>query len=523
MKSMRALILCIPALTLLGCSHTVHYAYPPPNPAGQVLDLSSVQEPPAPPEQPLTDTKTIQNQPPAQEPREEAPRVEPPAPTEPEPEASEKLMSSQGQKQPGTMGHALTPQVQYWIDRLSGREKRTFQSQLTRLDKIRPSMERIFDQHGIPRDLVYLCLVESGARANAVSCSGAAGYWQFIPDTAKKFGLQVNRYVDERKNLEKSTRAAALYLKHLYGLFGDWYLAIAAYNAGEGAVMRLMKNSGVKTFWDIDDSMAIKMETIEYVPKYIATVILAGNREGYGLPPAQPARPDTVDDAGFLDTLARADGIRGPLAQTAPVVATDAGNASLPGSREDLWREGGPGTTSTERDTGGRTIRYTVKKGDTLYSLARRHKTTVDSVCRANALPLKKGLKPGMKINIPLGTPHAKGKSPKGPSRTHVVAQGENLQIIARNHGVPVQDIIDANRIEDPGIIQPKTVLVIPKSRESGKSTKPKSSKYTVRKGDTIWGISRQFDVPSADLMRWNKLSPTAQLRPGDKLTIRHQ
>jgi hypothetical protein len=101
MKSMRALILCIPALTLLGCSHTVHYAYPPPNPAGQVLDLSSVQEPPAPPEQPLTDTKTIQNQPPAQEPREEAPRVEPPVPTEPEPEASEKLMSSQGQKQPG--------------------------------------------------------------------------------------------------------------------------------------------------------------------------------------------------------------------------------------------------------------------------------------------------------------------------------------------------------------------------------------------------------------------------------------
>jgi membrane-bound lytic murein transglycosylase D len=421
------------------------------------------------------------------------------------------------------MGHALNPQVQYWIDRLSGREKRAFQSQLTRLDRIRPSMERIFDQHGIPRDLVYLCLVESGARANAVSCSGAAGYWQFIPDTAKKFGLQVNRYVDERKNLDKSTRAAAQYLKHLYGLFGDWYLAIAAYNAGEGAVMRLMKNSGVETFWDIDDSMAIKMETIEYVPKYIATVILAGNREGYGLPPAQPAPPDTIDDAEFLDVLAGTEGIRGPLAQTAPVVATDAGNASLPGLREHLWKDGGPGTESTERASGGRNIRYTVRKGDTLYSLARRHKTTVDAICRANAQPLKKGLKPGMKISIPSGTLHAAGKGPKVQSRTHVVAQGENLQVIARDHDVSVQEIIDANRIKEPGLIQPKTVLVIPKSRGTGKSAESRSSKYIVRKGDTIWGISRQFEVPSADLMRWNRLSPTAQLRPGDRLTIRHQ
>ena len=145
--------------------------------------------------------------------------------------------------------------MQLWIERLSVKDRDAFKSSLTRLDKIRPTMERIFKQQGIPKDLVYLCLVESNANPHAVSSSGATGYWQFIPDTAKRYGLQVNRYVDERKHLEKSTHAAAQYLKYLYSIFGDWYLAIAAYNAGEGTLLRLMKNHDVYTFWDINNSM----------------------------------------------------------------------------------------------------------------------------------------------------------------------------------------------------------------------------------------------------------------------------
>jgi membrane-bound lytic murein transglycosylase D len=322
LRSCRAIIPFSLLFVLMGCSHALHYNYPPPHPTGQVLDLSSTQDPETQAEQPLTDATEPQPLEITTETTEATSQPYQPVPEEP---SRDKPVQTglTDKKDPGRdADHKVNPQVRYWMDRLSGRDRKTFQGQLARLDKIRPAMEQIFAQHDLPKELVYLCLVESGANPHAVSCSGATGYWQFIPDTAKKFGLQVNKYVDERKNLEKSTRAAALYLKHLYAIFGDWYLAIAAYNAGEGSVMRLMKNNGVKTFWDIDTSMAIKPETIEYVPKYIATVVLAGNPAAYGLPsygPSSPVIPKTADDPGYVKRISRTGRtIEGTLAQTTP-------------------------------------------------------------------------------------------------------------------------------------------------------------------------------------------------------------
>jgi membrane-bound lytic murein transglycosylase D len=361
--------------------------------------------------------------------------------------------------------------VQLWIERLSVKDRDAFKSSLARLDKIRPTMERIFKQHGIPKDLVYLCLVESNANPHAVSSSGATGYWQFIPDTAKRYGLQVNRYVDERKHLEKSTHAAAQYLKYLYSIFGDWYLAIAAYNAGEGTLLRLMKNHDVYTFWDINNSMTIKPETIDYVPKYIATVILAKNRTAYGLPnPLQgavPGTPETVDSTEYLDRIAKSNSsFNGSLAENNADFITDIQSGPIKNGGDKVRKSSQKSSKKgldTQLDTSDQSatyINHTVHEGDTLYSLARKYSSSVDAIAKANRISPKQGLKLG------------------------------------------------------------KT-LIIPSAQSKHAHVKP--TKYKVKKGDTLWGISKQFDVSTMDILRWNQLASTAHIKPGDKLTIYHQ
>ena len=519
----RATLMFTLVFALFGCSHTTPYNYPPPHPPSQVLDLSSIQEPIPLKEQPPKEIDLPQSQ---ENPQETIPEIMK------EDELVQKKVTPRKKKGDGTR-YENNSIVKIWIERLSVKDRASFKSSLARLDKIRPTMERIFKQYGIPREMVYLCLVESNANPHAVSCSGAAGYWQFIPDTAKKYGLQVNRYVDERKHLEKSTHAAAQYLKYLYSIFGDWYLAIAAYNAGEGSVIRLMKNHGVYTFWDINNSMGIKAETIDYVPKYIATVIIANNRDAYGL--AYPSQdtgggtPEGADDSpGYLGVIAKSNNsLSGAYATNKPDFITD--TLPLPSkSTRDKARKtnqkpskNGPETLSDSSDDLTPYITHTIRKGDTLYSLAKKYSSSVDGIAKANRISPKKGLKVGKPIIIP-GSPSPKTvKNDSKRDRVHRVAKGETIKDLSSDYGVSVEEIINANDLKDPDLIQPKAALVIPTAQS--KQTHMKPTKYKVKKGDTLWGISRQFDVSTMDILRWNHLPSTAQIKPGDKLTIYHQ
>ncbi|MFM8552806.1 MAG: lytic transglycosylase domain-containing protein [Nitrospiraceae bacterium] len=162
-----------------------------------------------------------------------------------------------------------------------------FEHWLTRLSHYRPLVERIFSEFDLPSDLVFLSLVESGFNPHAYSRAKATGPWLFMKGTAQVYGLRVDQYVDERRDPIKSTVAAARYLRDLYDLFGAWPLAMAAYNAGEGKVMRALRKSQTESFWDIAATKHIRRETKEYVPRFMAATIIARNPDQFGFPPVQ--------------------------------------------------------------------------------------------------------------------------------------------------------------------------------------------------------------------------------------------
>jgi membrane-bound lytic murein transglycosylase D len=190
----------------------------------------------------------------------------------------------------------MDPSVQAHIRYFNTAIHDRFEQWLLRLSRYRPLVDRIFTEFHLPSDLVYLSLVESGFNPYAYSRAKATGPWQFMKGTAKAYGLRVDNYVDERRDPIKSTVAAARYLRDLYDLFGAWPLAMAAYNAGEGKVMRALQKAQVESFSEISKTRLIRRETKEYVPRFMAATIIARNPDRYGFS-QESAEPHQFDEA----------------------------------------------------------------------------------------------------------------------------------------------------------------------------------------------------------------------------------
>jgi membrane-bound lytic murein transglycosylase D len=189
----------------------------------------------------------------------------------------------------------LNKPVQFYVTHFSRDKRGLFANYLARSGRYLATMRQILQEHGLPPDLVYLALVESGFNPWAVSPAEAVGPWQFIEGTARRYGLQVNAFVDERRDPEKSTRAAARYLKDLYQQFGCWYLAAAGYNAGEKRVEKTMSRSGSRDFWLMRQKSLLPQETCNYVPQFIAAALIARNPQKYGFDKISYQRPPRYD------------------------------------------------------------------------------------------------------------------------------------------------------------------------------------------------------------------------------------
>ncbi len=364
----------------------------------------------------------------------------------------------------------MNEHVEKEIKRFQGRDRRFFMESYKRSGKYRDMIVAALKEAGLPEDLAWLPLIESGFKVRALSRARALGLWQFISSTGSKFGLKRDTWVDERLNPEKSTRAAIAYLKELHNIFGDWTTVLAGYNCGEGTVLRTIRNQRINyldNFWDLYKQLP--RETARYVPKFLATLHILKDPEKYGFTLEDPDPPVsyesvTIEKPVLLRTVAKELGI--PLKELTdlnPELRYQVTPATLyslkvpSGMTEVLLAklEEIPGWSPPENAY----VYHRVKKGETLSLIAMRYRTTVKKIIMANNIRRKHFIRAGQKLRIPL-----RGRSYGASYRNLRASRANNL---------------------------------------------PPDGQYRIRKGDSLWLIARRFNTNTKTLERINNLKST--------------
>ncbi len=447
--------------------------------------------------------------------------------------------------------------VQYWLDFFQGPARERFGIWLSRMPRYEQMIRENLQARGLPGDMTYLALIESGFSNSAVSRSRAVGMWQFMRGTGKHYGLRIDRWVDERRDPYKATKAAARFLFDLRERFGSLYLAAAAYNAGPGGVSRGLRRlpdddadtvMTDHTFFRLYDTKVLRQETRDYVPKLIAAALIAKEPERYGFPALPRSEPFSYDsmivaDMTGLDVIARlADTTIAAIRELNPqylrlatppgarvVVrlpagkgpATAAAYAALPASRRVAYRE------------------HTVRTGETLSGIATRYRTTVTDIKAANPrIRSAKYLRVGQHLIIPTsGVPLSRealnlveetGRTGRLPSTgTHRVRSGESLWTISRRYGVTVDQLRAWNRLTRGAKLRiGQRIRVSPRGKSLHQEVRRAETissgptTHKVRRGDTLSGVARRYGVSLSALREANGLEGNAILRVGSRLKI---
>jgi membrane-bound lytic murein transglycosylase D len=271
----------------------------------------------------------------------------------------------------------------------------------------------ILADEGVPAELAYLPIIESGFRLNAVSPAGAVGPWQFMRMTGRRYGLRIDGYVDERRDPIQSTRAAARYLRDLYDMFGDWHLSLAAYNSGEGAIARVRDRENVDNYWEMTERGYLPRETSEFVPRFIAAMEIARAPESYGFEmPAgylQPSEQVHIDRSISLRTVAKLSGTGvDDIEDLNPalcrgVVPPGGYQVRLPSGATTRFRRTFAALKVEEKRQGGVSapVTHKVRRGETPTSIAKRYKVSVRALMQANGLRSARQLTAGKILRIP--------------------------------------------------------------------------------------------------------------------------
>jgi len=428
----------------------------------------------------------------------------------------------------------------------------------------RPTIEKILEEQQVHQDIICVALIESGFDLKARSYAKAVGPWQFIAGTARIYGLRVDWWYDERRDIVASTYAASNYLKDLYGLWNDWLLALAAYNCGEYRVARAMARQKTQDFWSLD----LPKQTERYVPKFLASLYIVRDPAKYGftIPDVEPVAFDEVPvkDATDLKVIAdfsstTADYLADlnpailrwctppemEVAVKVPVGTAEQCSsrlAAIPPENRVTWRK------------------HQVKSGETLSQIADRYHTEVSTLKTLNRIKNAHTIRAGSTLIVPMQGANAEVASSKPQYRekrrtvsketleqyakrfeppsnfkrvSYVVKKNDTLGEIAEAHRTSVKKVREWNNLSYRAYIHPgqELTIFVPESfdppivtaaaKPNAAASSGTKQKYTVKKGDTLYSISKKFDVAVDDLVAWNGKSKKSVIYPGDVLVVR--
>jgi membrane-bound lytic murein transglycosylase D len=435
--------------------------------------------------------------------------------------------------------------VEEALQMFKGPLKDFFTEAYQRSGRYRPAIVEALKEAGLPEELSWLPFIESGFKVRALSRARALGLWQFIASTGYKYGLKRDKWIDERMDPAKSTRAAIAYLKELHQIFGDWTTALAAYNCGEGTVLRCIQTQRVNyldNFWDLYQKLP--RETAFYVPQFQAVLHIINNPERYGfiLPPVE--EPMAYEEV-MVEKQVHMEGVAKILGVPDTVLKdlnAELRHHATPDRRHALKVPAGKGPTLLAQleeipawspPTPIYEV-HQVRKGETLPVLASRYGASVNEIMAANGFKRGKRLSVGAKVKIPIlepagyrnqarrpGAPEISAK-PAGQYATHVVKPGDTLSKIARQFNTTINVLRSVNSLGGEAL-RIGQALKVPVATPAPKTVNRMSSpvRYTVQKGDSPLFIAQKHQMDVSDLLNINRLTPQSVIFPGQVLLLK--
>jgi len=410
--------------------------------------------------------------------------------------------------------------------------REAFATYLERSGRYMPMVEEILKEYDLPHDLCYLPLIESGYNPHAYSYARAVGMWQFISATGKLYGLKYNWWYDNRRDFEKSTRAAARHLKDLYKEFGSWNLALAAYNGGSGRIRREIRKHKTNDFWKLKPHK----QTRNYVPLFMAATIIAKQPEKYGFHPSyhEPLEFEkvTVSKCVSFETISSATGIAiADIELLNPelrrgVTPPDDDNYSLriPVGYSDKFMAAYESMPSEKTVNW---VQHKIRSGETVSLIARKYGVSISSILQANKLGRSSRIYAGRTLMIPVPpgklktsrTVASRNTITKSNNGSYVVKYGDTLWDIAQAHGMTVREIKRLNNLSSNKIYVGRRLVVSGKEKPTEAPNIATSTTYKVRRGDNLWKIASRFGTTVSRIKRANNLKSN-EIYPGTTLII---
>ena len=426
----------------------------------------------------------------------------------------------------------LNAHVEKEIKRLTGPERKFFIRSLERSYRYRPFIVAELRKAGLPEEISWLPLIESGYKLRALSPARALGLWQFIPSTGYKFGLNRNYYIDERMDPKKATLAAISYLKELHNLFGDWTTALAAYNCGETRVLRTIRRQRINyldNFWDLYQNLP--RETARYVPRFLATLHIINDLDKYNIKvnaPLAPIEYQTVEinKQVRLKDIAKEIGVKTSLLKELnaelrySLLPPEPYKLKIPKEKAGLFLSK-IDTIKATYSPPPMYVFHRVRKGETVSGIAKKYRTTIRSISlvnniKSNRIYAGKVLKIPSKSNRPVQASVAANKIPAGKTISYKVKRGDSLWNIARKFNTTTKKIMSANNLSNTRLSVGQTLLI---SGDKSLAKKGRST-YRVRSGDSPFTIAKKHRMSLNRLLALNQLSKRSKIFPGQKLIV---